>query len=113
MPRLTSALLPRLVTAVSAPGPSLAPGLVPAAMITNTNGATRSMVTGPAYDDMKEHLMNLRLAKSKYPVPYSGDQSIVPFDPDTFDQEHKKVTVVGCGQVGMAIAVSYSYLYFN
>jgi hypothetical protein len=98
------AALPRLVTAVRAS--ALAPG-APTTVIT-TSGANRSMATGPAYDDMEEHLTKLKLGHSKSPAPYTDGLPILPVDPDTFDQQHKKVTVVGCGQVGMAIAVSQS-----
>jgi threonine dehydrogenase-like Zn-dependent dehydrogenase len=53
---------------------------------------------------VKNHLKSLRLAHSKEPIPYTGDIEISPMNTERGDLGHKKVTVVGCGQVGMAIA---------
>jgi hypothetical protein len=50
------------------------------------------------------HLNSLRLAHSKEPIPYTGDIVITPINTEIGKFGHKKVTVVGCGQVGMAIA---------
>lgn len=48
---------------------------------------------------------HLRLGHSLEPIPYSGDIEISPMNRGA-DLGHKKISVVGCGQVGMAIAYS-------
>jgi lactate/malate dehydrogenase, NAD binding domain len=55
------------------------------------------------------HFNNLRLTHSRAPIPYSSqlEESSVPLNYDPSHQGHlghKKVTIVGCGQVGMATA---------
>ncbi len=55
-----------------------------------------------------DHLTALRLLHSKEPQPFTSGLPLVPIDVEGTGHEHKKVTVVGCGQVGMAIAVSVS-----
>ena len=47
----------------------------------------------------------LRLQHSVEPIPYTDGFELTPVNLPT-DHGHKKVTVVGCGQVGMAIAYS-------
>ena len=71
--------------------------------------------TGPAFDTFRDHLMELRLTHSKEPQPYSSEIPIFPVDIDNIGDEHKKVAIVGCGQVGMAIAVSVAdeYLVYS
>ena len=59
-----------------------------------------------AFSSYSEHLMALRLLHSNEPQPYTAGLPLVPIDVEGTGHEHKKVTVVGCGQVGMAIAVS-------
>ena len=46
------------------------------------------------------------MVHSREPEPFTSGIPIVPKDVDGIGNEHKKVSVVGCGQVGMAIAVS-------
>ena len=54
---------------------------------------------------VQDHLSNLRLNHSLEPIPYTGEIEISPINtPNDGALGHKKVTVVGCGQVGMAIA---------
>ncbi|CAJ1960090.1 unnamed protein product [Cylindrotheca closterium] len=48
---------------------------------------------------------HLRLGHSVEPIPYSSDIEISPVNYGA-NLGHKKVSVVGCGQVGMAIAYS-------
>ena len=48
---------------------------------------------------------HLRLAHSVEPIPYANDLELTPLNTG-YHLGHKKVTVVGCGQVGMAIAYS-------
>eukprot|EP00538_Stauroneis_constricta_P009085 CAMPEP_0119551590 /NCGR_PEP_ID=MMETSP1352-20130426/4801_1 /TAXON_ID=265584 /ORGANISM="Stauroneis constricta, Strain CCMP1120" /LENGTH=385 /DNA_ID=CAMNT_0007597673 /DNA_START=266 /DNA_END=1423 /DNA_ORIENTATION=+ len=47
--------------------------------------------------------VHLHLLQSKDPIPYSSDIPLSPVN-DGGALGHKKVTVVGCGQVGMGIA---------
>jgi hypothetical protein len=68
--------------------------------------APRSL-TQLRFFSFKDKLMELRLAHSREPPSYTSGLPIVPRDLDQTGHEHKKVTVVGCGQVGMAIAVSW------
>jgi hypothetical protein len=51
-------------------------------------------------------LDNLRLNHSFEPIPYTSDIEVSPLNQEIGKIGHKKVTVVGCGQVGMAIAFS-------
>jgi L-lactate dehydrogenase len=54
---------------------------------------------------MKEHISKMRMTHSFEPIPYDPNLPIVPLNfVDSSELQHKKVTVVGCGQVGMAIA---------
>ena len=46
------------------------------------------------------------MVHSREPEPFTSGIPIVPKDVDGVGNEHKKVSVIGCGQVGMAIAVS-------
>lgn len=63
--------------------------------------------TGRAsFSTYNDKLLELRMVHSREPAPYTSGIPIVPKDIDGTGHEHKKVTVVGCGQVGMAIAVS-------
>ena len=55
-------------------------------------------------DLVQSHLQTLRLNHSREPIPYTADIEITPVNTVTGSLGHKKVTVVGCGQVGMAIA---------
>lgn len=53
-----------------------------------------------------DSLDHLRLSHSVEPIPFSSSVEISPIDEEIGRLGHKKVTVVGCGQVGMAIAYS-------
>ena len=48
----------------------------------------------------------LRLQHSVEPIPYTDGFELTPVNLPTDKLGHKKVTIVGCGQVGMAIAYS-------
>ena len=53
---------------------------------------------------MLDHLQTMKLKASIDPIPYTSDIPITPLNDSPSDKiEHKKVTIVGCGQVGMAI----------
>jgi hypothetical protein len=63
---------------------------------------------------MKDYMVNLRSTNTIEPIPYSANlPPVAPRKELSLEDpgDHKKVTVVGCGQVGMAIAVSYMSLY--
>lgn len=67
-------------------------------------GSTTSE-TSHTFHMMRDQLMHLRLLRSREPIPFTGDLAIIPLNEDEDGKpQHKKVTVVGCGQVGMAIA---------
>ena len=51
-------------------------------------------------------LRHLRLEHSVEPIPYTAGIELTPENVSADKLGHKKVTVVGCGQVGMAIAYS-------
>lgn len=51
-------------------------------------------------------LRHLRLDHSVEPIPFTGGIELTPENVSNEKLGHKKVTVVGCGQVGMAIAYS-------
>ena len=51
-----------------------------------------------------DELWRLRLTHSKEAIPYSEGLELTPVNANRSDLGHKKVSVVGCGQVGMAIA---------
>lgn len=52
-----------------------------------------------------EHLQNMRLRESVDPIPYSTDAPFLPVnEPAPGVMPHRKVSIVGCGQVGMATA---------
>jgi lactate/malate dehydrogenase, NAD binding domain len=72
-----------------------------------------------ASDDIKKYLLDMKDATSRPPIPYTPKGAVPTFDESgnlKFDLEaapvtdsdikrsERKVTVVGCGQVGMAIA---------
>lgn len=52
------------------------------------------------------NLGQLRLNHSAEPIPYTGGIELTPENAFIDKLGHKKVSVVGCGQVGMAIAYS-------
>jgi len=54
---------------------------------------------------MREHMQSMKLNQSMEPVPYTDSIPVTPVNDDDVRSplHHKKVTVVGCGQVGMAI----------
>lgn len=66
----------------------------------------RRMTARTFSDAANEHLQNLRMIHSKEPIPFSGHLPVVPVDSVAPQLEHKKISVIGCGQVGMGIAVS-------
>ena len=77
--------------------------------ITNTRHVLFS--NGSSYDEEKSltrnNLANLRLTQSYEPIPFSADVDFSPINKEGDEKiGHKKVTIVGCGQVGMAIAYS-------
>jgi hypothetical protein len=55
-------------------------------------------------DLMHEELSHLRLSHSKEAIPYTEGIELSPLNTGSSKLGHKKVTVIGCGQVGMAIA---------
>ena len=55
---------------------------------------------------MRRHMQALKLSRSYEPIPYDASFPIVPVNDPPGKQEHKKVSIVGAGQVGMAIAYS-------
>ena len=59
----------------------------------------------PSLHIHESHENGLRLAHSVEPIPFTDDLEITPVN-TTSKMGHKKITVVGCGQVGMAIAYS-------
>eukprot|EP00980_Cylindrotheca_fusiformis_P013562 scaffold3463_cov96-Cylindrotheca_fusiformis.AAC.2 len=68
---------------------------------------TSNSLNPPADDnDLLPPAENLRLAHSFEPVPFSSDIELSPRNNSFGAIGHKKITVVGCGQVGMAIAYS-------
>lgn len=66
----------------------------------------RRMATRAFSDAANEHLQNLRMIHSKEPIPFTGHLPVVPVDSVAPELEHKKISIIGCGQVGMGIAVS-------
>jgi hypothetical protein len=62
---------------------------------------------GEAGGALLRHFHQLRMAHSIEPIPYTENISITPLNhPDGYIG-HKKVTIVGCGQVGMATAYAF------
>ncbi|KAL7572552.1 hypothetical protein ACA910_000373 [Epithemia clementina (nom. ined.)] len=57
-------------------------------------------------DPFQDHMQHMKLAASIEPIPYTKDIPLTPLNDSLFGSKlpHKKVTIVGCGQVGMAIA---------
>lgn len=47
------------------------------------------------------------MANSVEPIPYTANISITPLNHPDGHIGHKKVCVVGCGQVGMAVAYAF------
>jgi threonine dehydrogenase-like Zn-dependent dehydrogenase len=75
-------------------------------MVARSISGTNDLLA-PADDEkiiIQNKFSNLRLAHSSEPVPYTGDIEVSPLNCGIGKLGHKKVTVVGCGQVGMAIA---------
>jgi hypothetical protein len=68
--------------------------------------STPSSPSNGSNDLIRSPLDNLRLAHSFEPIPYTSDIEVSPLNQELGKNGHKKVTVVGCGQVGMAIAYS-------
>jgi len=65
----------------------------------------RTFSNAEQMEAMKSHLANMRMTYSFEPIPYDSRLPIIPINDDAKSKlAHKKVTVVGCGQVGMAIA---------
>jgi L-lactate dehydrogenase len=52
------------------------------------------------------HFEKLRMSHSVEPIPYSNDLELTPKN-TVHTLGHKKVTIVGCGQVGMATAYAF------
>jgi TM2 domain-containing membrane protein YozV len=77
--------------------------------ITRNFSGTRNLVS-PTREDVDlvggGTLDHLRLSHSFEPIPYSSDIGVTPLNEYSGSLGHKKVTIVGCGQVGMAIAYS-------
>ena len=72
---------------------------------------TMSSLTSKGYDPediIKEQFAEISLHNSVAPIAYSADLVTppVPENAGSAVSQHKKVSVVGCGQVGMAIAYS-------
>jgi len=66
----------------------------------NPSDEAKSIIQQPS------NVSHLRLNDSVEPIPYTSGIELTP-ENKSFDKlGHKKVTVVGCGQVGMAIAYS-------
>jgi L-lactate dehydrogenase len=64
---------------------------------------SRTMTT--AFESMQVHMAKMRMTHSFDPIPYDAKLPMTPINEDTSSKlQHKKVTIVGCGQVGMAIA---------
>mmetsp|Transcript_7601 Transcript_7601/g.18302 ORF Transcript_7601/g.18302 Transcript_7601/m.18302 type:complete len:141 (+) Transcript_7601:1316-1738(+) len=63
------------------------------------------VATEESSDFLSTSSEHLRLAHSLEPIPFSRDIEISPVNQNG-DLGHKKFSVVGCGQVGMAIAYS-------
>ena len=75
--------------------------------ITNTRHVLFSNGTADEEKSLtRNNLANLRLTNSHEPIPYSADVDFSPLNKEVEKNGHKKVTIVGCGQVGMAIAYS-------
>lgn len=55
-------------------------------------------------DVLRRYMQNMRLQASLEPIPYTGSIPLVPLNAPPGQLAHKKVSVIGCGQVGMAIA---------
>jgi len=54
---------------------------------------------------IREHLQDMRLRESLDPIPYSSDAPFVTVNkPAPGEMPHRKVSIIGCGQVGMATA---------
>jgi hypothetical protein len=64
-------------------------------------------LTGKDGGDLLRHLQQLRMANSIEPIPYSDNINITPLNHPDGHIGHKKVTIVGCGQVGMATAYAF------
>ena len=67
--------------------------------------STSASAGGGATDPLKDHMQAMKLAASIEPIPFTKDIPITPLNDSVQGAQlaHKKVTIVGCGQVGMAI----------
>ncbi len=68
-------------------------------IVTPSDGASDILHKGSDF-------VRLRLEHYLDPIPYSAGFELTPVNRPRDRLGHKKVTVVGCGQVGMAIAYS-------
>jgi L-lactate dehydrogenase len=64
---------------------------------------TSTIDLGPA-EMLRSHMQNLRLKDSLDPIPFTDDISVIPLNDSPDKIFHKKVSIIGCGQVGMGIA---------
>lgn len=70
--------------------------------------ASTSLITKDYHPDevLKEDFASISFEKSVAPIAYSADVVLPTAFPEKKAIQHKKVSIVGCGQVGMAIAYS-------
>mmetsp|Transcript_6118 Transcript_6118/g.7916 ORF Transcript_6118/g.7916 Transcript_6118/m.7916 type:complete len:440 (+) Transcript_6118:176-1495(+) len=58
----------------------------------------------PRLNLMKEHMHSMKLKDSLDPIPYTSTIPLTPLNEGELGKlSHKKVSIVGCGQVGLAI----------
>lgn len=73
--------------------------------VTTSRMAAGGSDTPHSFHTMREQLLHMRMMRSREPIPFTKDLALIPLNEEEGGRpQHKKVTVVGCGQVGMAIA---------
>jgi hypothetical protein len=60
------------------------------------------------FDMVSEHMQSMRMTESFPPFPYDSKLPHIPINDPPGKLGHKKVSIVGCGQVGMGIAFAFS-----
>jgi L-lactate dehydrogenase len=58
---------------------------------------------GPA-EMLRSYMQDFRTKDSLEPIPFTNDIAVVPLNDSPNQIFHKKVSIIGCGQVGMGIA---------
>jgi L-lactate dehydrogenase len=69
----------------------------------NLEKENATIALGPP-DMLRSYMLNLRLRDSLDPIPFTDGIPVVPINDAPGGMMHKKVSIIGCGQVGMGIA---------